>query len=105
MLSCLIRATTRTFVRVLVIALTLALFCGSFSWDAFARATDRRPCELPGDGDSVGGYKDYVFETVPAAVSDRQWYQPRRPDIGSSRKLTLLQLVMLTVQLHLAARR
>jgi hypothetical protein len=104
MLSCLIRATTRTFVRVLVIALTLALFCGSFSWDAFARATDRRPCELPGDGEGIGGYKDVEWEDAPIRAPIQGPDVPL-PDCSRRVRVSLSRQLAELVQIYLIIRK
>lgn len=55
MFSAVERATARVLARILVILLAAALLCGSYPVVLMAREPDRRPCELPGDGEDVNG--------------------------------------------------
>ncbi len=106
MLSSLIRAMTRAFVRVLVIALASALICGSFSFDAIARVVDRTPCELPGDGDDVNGYKDYEFVAAPSGeVGQQSIDHPMPPDHEKVLRVMRTWRALLIIQLYVTTRK
>ena len=96
------RATTRTFMRVLVIALAAALLCGSLPVVLLAREVDKTPCELPGDGEGVGGYKNYEFDDAPSPVSGHQVILPARQDGTQVAVRLRLRRVILIVQFYLA---
>jgi hypothetical protein len=105
MLSSLIRATTRAFVRVLVIALVSALMCGFLSLNVLAREIDRTPYELPGDGEDVGGYKDYEFESSPTSGSTLQQGNSLSSVSTQDHQVISRQLVMTLFQFYLISRR
>jgi hypothetical protein len=105
MFSIVERATSRTFVRVLVIVMAAALLCGSFSAKTLAAQSDKRPCEYPGDGEGVGGYKGYEFEGVPSSAADSQRGDPSRSmGIGVAEVLRV-SLIAWVVEIHLTLRK
>jgi len=105
MFSLVERATTRTFVRVVVIGLAAALLCGSFPVVLLARAVDKTPCELPGDGEGTGGYKDYEFESAPNPASGACILPFEREDGNKSPREFRIRQVLLVVQFYLTIRK
>jgi len=105
MFSLVERATTRTFVRVLVIVLAAVLLCGLFSVTAIAAKADRRPCELPGDGEDVGGYKSYEFEGSPTSGLIQQPGTPLREYPERETTAICVKCVAALIQFYLTCRR
>jgi len=99
------RATTRTFVRVLVIALAAALLCGSLPVVLLAREIDKTPCELPGDADGVGGYKNFEFESAPSAGLNRTPGDPLEQHRKSNTVVVCARHAVLLIQFYLATRK
>jgi hypothetical protein len=105
MFSIVERATSRTLVRVLVIVMAAALLCGSFSAKTLAVQADRRPCEYPGDGEGVGGYKGYEFEGVPSSVTNPQCSDPRQPKGHGVAEVLRVSLTAWVIEFYLAMRK
>ena len=105
MFSIVERATSRTLVRVLVIVMVAALLCGSFPVLLAARDMDRKPCEMPGDGEDINGYKNFEFEGSPAGESALlPSVQPAR-DSQEVKVQLRTTLAMIVVNFYLTARK
>jgi len=100
MLSFVNRTTANAFMRVLLLVLPAVLFCGPFSLSVFAK-DDRKPCIVPGDGDGVGGYKDYDFQDALSTGSDRRAIPPEGQDREHSTKVFLLRNAALVFEFYL----
>lgn len=105
MFSIVERATSRTLVRVLVIVMVAALLCGSFPVLLAAREVDRSPCEMPGDADGVGGYKDFEFEGPPAGTSEQPSIYPAYQRERPRTVMVFVQHVAFVLHFFLATRK
>jgi len=105
MFSIVERATTRAFARILVIVLAAALLCGAYPVVLMAREADKTPCEMPGDADGIGGYKNFEFEGASTGFSD----QPSIPPTQRYKQTGTLEVyahqMLLVLQLYLVTRR
>ena len=99
------RATTRNFVRVLVILLAAALLCGSYPIILMARETDRAPCEMPGDADGVGGYKNFEFEGASSGTSDQPPSYPMQQSEKQRTTSVFVRQISLVLHFYLITRR
>jgi hypothetical protein len=105
MFSIVERATSRTFVRVLVIVMAATLLCGSFPVLLAARDVERKPCEMPGDGEDVNGYKNFEFEGSSAGESALLPSVHPARDSQAVKVHLRTTLAMIVVNFYLAARK
>jgi hypothetical protein len=66
MISNQFRVSTGVFVLAFVTGVLLSIILAIPTNQAVARDKELKPCILPGDGDGVGGYKDFGVTELPS---------------------------------------